>query len=111
MSFGSWEGLRWDRIPAKELDAWADDLWEYKPGGAESAAMVARRFGSWLTELQNSPLESALAVTHAGVIRVALARNGLLDLTRWASAPIDFGGVYRIEIAAGGARSRAGLEA
>ena len=53
--------------------------------------------------------ESALAVTHAGVIRVALTRNGLLDLTRWASAPIDFGAVYRIEIAAGRTRSGARL--
>ena len=71
--------------------------------------MVARRFDSWLTELESSPFESALAVTHAGVIRVALTRIGLLDLTRWASAPIDFGAVYRIEIAAGRARGGARL--
>jgi alpha-ribazole phosphatase len=109
MSFGSWEGLRWDKIPPKELHAWADDLWGYKPGGAESPAMVAQRFSAWLTERQNSRLETVLAVTHAGVIRVALACNGQLDHARWASAAIEFGSVYRIEVAGDRTQSAAAM--
>ncbi len=99
MSFGSWEGRRWDALPPEALNAWAADLWHYAPGGDESPAMVAVRWLQWLGDLRRSGAGLAIAVTHAGVIRVALACAGLLDAAHWAQTPIEFGSVHRIAMA------------
>jgi alpha-ribazole phosphatase len=96
LNFGSWEGQPWKAIPRDQLDAWAGDVWRYRPGGAESAAMLAERWTRWSRELQDSVAEAAIAATHAGVIRVALVCAGRLGFARWASAPIEFGRVYRL---------------
>jgi alpha-ribazole phosphatase len=75
MSFGHWEGRAWDAIPRDQMDAWAADVWGYQPGGGESAAMVEARWRRWLdrTRRIDADADSVIAVTHAGVIRVALA--------------------------------------
>ncbi|MGB6308095.1 MAG: histidine phosphatase family protein [Steroidobacteraceae bacterium] len=88
MNFGQWQGLAWDAVPRDELDAWAQDVWHYRPGGGESASMVATRWQRWLGGLQQLDAHSVIAVTHAGVIRVAL---GALD------ACIPFDSVHRLE--------------
>jgi alpha-ribazole phosphatase len=104
ISFGSWEGRPWDALPRDELDAWAADVWRYKPGGAESALMVAQRWDRWSTGIRQSAdgaaMTMAVAVTHAGFIRVALACAGGLDARSFSRAPIDFGSVHCIDLAA-----------
>jgi alpha-ribazole phosphatase len=100
MSFGSWEGTPWDAIPRREVQAWSDDLWHYKPGGHECAAMVAERWRRWREAVLGTGVETAVAVTHAGVIRVALACTGGLSAADWPAAAIDFGGVYRLDVEA-----------
>lgn len=99
INFGSWEGKPWEAIPSDQLDAWAGDVWHYRPGGAESAAMVAERWHRWSQEIRRSVVETAVAVTHAGVIRVALACAGRLSAAGWANAPIEFGALYCIGFA------------
>jgi len=101
MNFGSWEGQRWDAVPRDQLDAWARDVWHYKPGGAESASMVAARWQRWANLLGRSGQETAVVVTHAGVIRVALALAGAGPVSAAAlwDAPISFGGVFTIDSA------------
>jgi len=76
MSFGTWEGRPWNLVPREQLDAWARDVWRYRPGGGESAEMVSQRWQRWATRIRCSGDDCALAVTHAGVIRVALAGMG-----------------------------------
>jgi alpha-ribazole phosphatase len=98
MNFGTWEGLAWDCVPRDELDAWARDVWRYRPGGAESAAMVAARWQRWARALQSSGEDSAIAVTHAGVIRVALSGKGVLGAA-FSQAPVEFGSVHRVDLA------------
>jgi len=102
MNFGAWEGKPWADIPRDELDAWAADVWSYAPGGTESAAMVAQRWRNWCTRLPAAASGAAIAVTHAGVIRVALASARTLDAVDIATA-VDFGAVYRIDLAGRGA--------
>lgn len=99
MSFGSWEGQAWDCLPRDELDAWARDVWRYRPGGAESAAMVASRWQRWVRALRFCGDEAAIAVTHAGVIRVALVAAGVLDAAVFLQAPVEFGSVHRVDLA------------
>lgn len=80
----------------KEIDAWAKDVWRYRPGGGESAEMVAARWQRWLSEVRSIG-GSVVAVTHAGVIRVALARTGPLDGDAALTAPVPFGSVHRLD--------------
>jgi alpha-ribazole phosphatase len=107
MNFGQWQGLAWDDVPREEIDAWAKDVWRYRPGGGESAEMVADRWQRWLAQLpRNNGVTndggsndggSVVAVTHAGVIRVALARAGQLDDNAALTAPVPFGSVHRLD--------------
>lgn len=95
LDFGDWQGRSWDVIPKEELDAWAADLWHYPPGRGENAEAVARRWRAWVDSLVRQSLEAVIAVTHAGVIRVAHAvefslRSDLLTM------PVAYGSVHRI---------------
>jgi alpha-ribazole phosphatase len=103
MSFGAWEGRLWDDLPREELDAWAEDVWNYRPGGAESAAMVAQRWARWSSSIVESADGMAVAVTHAGFIRVALTRAGLLPDATFSRESVEFGSVHCIELARGAA--------
>jgi alpha-ribazole phosphatase len=93
MDFGSWEGRPWAEIPRAELDAWAADLTGARPHGGETVAELAARARAALTEAAQGPVP-ALVVTHAGVIKAALAdRQGPQG---W-QAQIAFGGWVMIE--------------
>jgi alpha-ribazole phosphatase len=96
LNFGAWEGKPWEAVPRDELDAWAADVWEYRPGGGESAAMAAGRWRRWSQALQHRAAEGVLAVTLAGLIRVALACAGELSGPSFASFPVPFGSIHRI---------------
>ena len=97
IDFGCWEGKSWDDIPRDELDAWAKDLWGYRAGGGESAEMLATRWQRWRDRVSPSHPDAVMAVTHAGVIRVALARAGRLALSDLARSSIGFGSVHCID--------------
>lgn len=99
MNFGQWQGLTWDRIPRQQIDAWMQDIWGYRPGDGESADMVAIRWHRWLEEVRQIDSASVVAVTHAGVIRVALARSGKFSGTAALEAAVPFGSVHRLDIA------------
>ena len=98
MSFGCWQGIRWDAIARLEIDAWTKDLWRYRPGGGESAEMVATRWERWLHHVRQSVGANVVAVTHAGVIRVALARSGRGHGSSALEAHIPFGSVHRLDL-------------
>ncbi len=101
MHFGAWEGLPWESVPRAELDAWAADVWTYRAGGGESAAMVARRWRRWAARLAaNNAARGApvIAVTHAGLIRVALAGAGRLG--PGLSLDVPFGSVHCVAVEA-----------
>ena len=94
IDFGSWEGCAWDSLPRGELDAWACDVWHYRPGGGESAAMLEQRWRRWCATVETRADDAVIAVTHAGVIRAALAASGELPRDEAASARIGFGSVH-----------------
>ncbi|NNM62962.1 MAG: phosphoglycerate mutase [Steroidobacteraceae bacterium] len=99
IDFGAWEGLPWDEVPRDAIDAWTRDIWGYRPGGGESAAMVASRWHRWLTRVQHGTAQTVIAVTHAGVIRVALSPTAPSGEAVPIATPIPFGAVYRLQIA------------
>jgi len=74
MDFGQWEGIAWNAIPRPELDHWASDFLHARPHGGETVGELKARVDAALAEIW-SRATPTLAVTHAGVIRAALARG------------------------------------
>jgi alpha-ribazole phosphatase len=98
MYFGHWQGRRWDDIPRNEIDAWAKDVWNYRPGGGESAEMVAQRWEHWVRDVRRTHAGEIIVVTHAGLIRVALARAGRITGAQALGAHIPFGSIHRLDL-------------
>ena len=85
--FGTWEGVSWDAIPRAELDAWAADFFHARPHGGESVHMLRERVEAAIADYRRSG-ESHVVITHAGVIKAALAQSGHPD--GWKAA-VEFG--------------------
>ncbi|MGY9046928.1 hypothetical protein P775_14330 [Puniceibacterium antarcticum] len=77
MDFGAWEGVAWDAIGRGPLDDWAADFLGYAGHGGESVAQLRDRVARGLSGLP----DGAVVVTHAGVIKAALALRG--DAAGW----------------------------
>ena len=92
MDFGTWENTPWDAVPRDQLDAWSADFLHARPHGGESVAMLAARTRAALDALTGP--EPVLAVTHAGVIKAALAISGAPDPWRHETA---FGAFVTLE--------------
>ncbi len=94
MSFGAWEGRRWDSMAPSEYGPWAADWINQAPPGGESLAQLADRVQTCVSALchNENSARRLLLVVHAGVIRVLLCR--LLDLPLASS--------LRFEIVCGG---------
>lgn len=90
--FGTWEGVPWDSIPGTELDAWAADFFHARPHGGESVQMLRERVGTAIADYRRSGVSHAV-VTHAGVIKAALAQTGHPD--GW-QAIVEFGAAVRL---------------
>jgi broad specificity phosphatase PhoE len=92
--FGEWEGLRWQQIEERDTDfarAWMESFPNLTPPGGESVRDFEARIESELHYLSGLAGDSALiVVTHAGVMRAMLKRQGLSDKEAWA-ATRDYG--------------------
>lgn len=75
LDFGNWELRRWDNIARAEIDAWADDLALYRPGGGESVFAMALRIAAFYDELTRDAVPDTIIVCHAGSIRLLAARH------------------------------------
>ncbi len=73
MDFGAWEMQAWDDIPRNEIDAWADDMVHYRPGGGENVLQMAQRVAAFHDEILQSDHDCAAVICHAGTIRFLLA--------------------------------------
>ena len=100
--FGAWEKQPWQAIPRTEIDAWAADVENYRPGNGESLLQMAERVTSFYHELQARHIERAMIICHAGTIRhLTACLRGLPppEMARFvASAPhaIDYGEILTL---------------
>ncbi len=73
---GDWEGLRTEELAARFPEAWAswaeEPDWDLVPGGEGSAAFEARVEAALESIFQRHHEGDVLAVTHGGVIQIAL---------------------------------------
>ena len=72
MDFGRWEGMAWSAIPRSEIDAWAASFQHARPHGGESVSMLRRRVLEAIDDYTGRTGHT-LIVTHAGIIKAALA--------------------------------------
>ncbi len=92
MNFGRWETRFWSEIPRAEIDQWSDDFLDARPHGGECVRAFSARTLEALDEIE-AHAPNAVVVTHAGVIRAALARR---DGTGGWRADINFGDVVQL---------------
>lgn len=78
IDFGAWEGRFWKDIARAELDAWAADTWNVRPGCGESLRSLWMRIADFraehFTRASLSPARSTLIVLHHGPLRVLWAQ-------------------------------------
>jgi broad specificity phosphatase PhoE len=75
---GEWEGLSTEEVAARYPEAWARwsqaPDWDLVPGGEAASAFEARVGAAVDAIFERHPQGDVLAVTHGGVIQVALHR-------------------------------------
>jgi alpha-ribazole phosphatase len=94
LDFGDWEARAWADIPRHESEVWTADFVRRTPPNGESYAALQIRVVEFLRELQKQGAEHAAIVSHAGVIRAALAwlRNIPLEHS-FQRISVDYGEV------------------
>ncbi len=96
LTFGTWEGLTWKEVRAREPQAAAArerDKWGYVPPGGESYAMLAERIRPILADLTRD----TVVVAHGGVARAFLAVSCGVSTRHAASMDIWQGRILVIE--------------
>lgn len=88
MHYGAWEGTTWGELETRYGDALAVRTrrgLDFRPDGGESPRELRSRLQSWLVEIGSQGRDS-VAVTHKGVVRMALAMATGWDLVSRAPA-------------------------
>ena len=93
MDFGTWEGVAWDDIPRPEIDEWGENFLHARPHGGENVMQLRTRAMQAISEW-NDPATQTLIVTHAGIIRIALAKG---DYSGHFNAKVEFGQVTALD--------------
>ena len=93
MHFGRWEGQRWEAIGAAPLDAWIASGFANDAHGGESLETFQARVHAWWAETHPAP---TVVVTHAGVIRLLLAKTQGWPLSEALRYPLPFASITRL---------------
>jgi probable phosphoglycerate mutase len=93
MSFGQWEGLRFEDVKARDAAALASrksDRWNFVPPGGESYAQVMRRVADWHASLT----QDCVVAAHLGTGRALLAHLRIAMPAEAVRARFDQNAVY-----------------
>ncbi len=97
LDFGDWEGRRWEDLGREAIEAWNRGLPDSAPPNGETLSAMAARCEAWLKSLKPSA-SPALAVTHAGPIRVIQAILRGEPLLTYFSEPIPFAEPIQLQL-------------
>jgi alpha-ribazole phosphatase len=70
LSFGDWEGRRWDDISRVEVDEWSADHWNRGPPAGETERSLWMRVERVYRELLACDRQSVAVIAHGGSLRV-----------------------------------------
>lgn len=97
MDFGQWETVPWADIPEDARATWLSDVERNAPPGGESFGAVFQRarecMDTLVAELQDAPGDTAVVITHGGVIRTLFAHLIGCTLDQALRLNVDYGGV------------------
>lgn len=96
MHFGAWEGCAWSGISREASERWLADLEHQAPPGGETLGAMRDRVHAAMDALAAGDAAHVVVVTHAGPIRVALARARGQGPTQALTHPVPFGGLITL---------------
>lgn len=108
LHWGQWQGSTRKALRARYGEGFAENEargLDFRPPGGESPGELQSRFRAWLAERYQAGLP-AIAVTHKGVIQMALAMATGWDLVSRAPVRLDWRCAQLFEICDHGARLR-----
>ncbi len=91
VNFGDWEGKKWDNINQTELNYWMENYITSPPPNGESLTDLMLRFSNFISDLKQTPHSKILIVTHAGIIRCAMALFNGIPLNEIMMQKVEFG--------------------
>ncbi len=105
LDWGSWEGWTREALRARYGEAFADNEARglaFRPPGGESPGELRLRLQAWLAEIAAGG-QAVVAVTHKGVIQMALAMATGWDLVSRAPLALDWQCGQHFRVSANGA--------
>jgi len=101
LNFGCHEGQRWDEIDPRAMQAWTDNFWYGRFGGAQSVSELMQRVAAaWDDAVSQG--QQVVWITHAGVICAAsLLTRGVRRVDNaadWPTTPVRFGQWLRLPL-------------
>lgn len=97
ISFGDWEGKKWDDIEPSALNHWMKNYVSVAPPNGESTEQMLSRVKSFWIELQSSDYEIVAIIAHAGVIRLISSIILNTDLKDAFDLKIEYGDVFKTD--------------
>ncbi|HEY4787554.1 MAG TPA: alpha-ribazole phosphatase [Bacteroidales bacterium] len=91
LNFGKWELKPWDEINGPTAEQWMNDFVHTRCEGGESYLDLSKRVKSFLTDLTCTKRETAIIVSHAGVIRAIVASVFDIPLKKSFEIKVDYG--------------------
>ena len=96
LDFGDWELQKWEDIDQNELSIWMKDFVHVKCTNGESYLDLNQRVLSFLEELKITKHDTAVIVTHGGVIRALHAHFNTIELVDSFDFKPGFGEVLKL---------------
>ena len=97
LDFGQWELKAWDKIPKTQIAPWMDDFVHVRTTNGESYKDLEERVLDFFDEVTKLEKTQVIIVTHAGVMRVLLARLTKTSLKDSFSISLLYGHVVKIQ--------------
>jgi alpha-ribazole phosphatase len=98
LNFGNWEMKYWDDLRGPEVDEWMNDFVNVSCPKGESYAQMENRVLDFINSLKFTQPKNVIIVTHAGVIRILLAKFRKIPLKNSFDIQIDYGQIDRIPL-------------
>ena len=97
VSFGDWEGQKWDDINQTELNYWMENYIAVAPPNGESLTNLVNRFSDFITELKTKNYTKVLIVAHAGIIRCSLNLFNNIPIDKIMMEKVNFGEIFKVK--------------
>jgi alpha-ribazole phosphatase len=98
MNFGDWEMKKWEEIDSEKLNIWMKDFVNVYATEGENFTDLSIRANEFVGELLKKNYDSAVVVTHAGVIRSVLCQILEIPLRNAFKIILDYGSVTQINV-------------